>query len=270
MKEMDQRISAYIQHNFMEKVSFVARESEGMSVQTTDQYMRVDCGMPADTFNIGVLRADDAGSEGAVRQMTDYFAARSFPMSLWCWEPLGASTLQEIEHAGLSLAEVNEGMYAYAEDLSPGAYMPEGFAVKQVRTPGEVAQFGAVLSCLFGESSEAKHVSLYYDRLAESQLWTRPEMALYIGVLNDGTPVTVGSTIRSRDNVGIYDIATLDEYRKRGFGSAMFHHILSDILTWHDGLIVLQASEAGAGLYKRAGFRPVCAIRVFENGHGIE
>ena len=202
--------------------------------------------------------------------MADYFAARSFPMSLWCWEPLGASTLQEIEHAGLNLAEVNEGMYAYAEDLSPEAYMPEGFAVKQVRTPREVKQFGAVLSCLFGESSEAKHVSLYYERLAESRLWTRPEMVLYIGVLNDGTPVTVGSTIRSRDSVGIYDFATLDDYRKRGFGSAMFHHILSDILTWDDGLIVLQASEAGAGLYKRAGFRPVCAIRVFENGHGIE
>ncbi|MFL1673429.1 GNAT family N-acetyltransferase [Paenibacillus dendritiformis] len=270
MKEMDQRISAYIQDNFMEKVSFVARESEGMSVQSTEQYMLVDCGMPADTFNIGVLRADDADSEGAVRQMTDYFAARAFPMSLWCWEPLGPSARQAIEHAGLSLAEVNEGMYAYAEDLSPEAQMPEGFAVKQVRTPGEVRQFGAVLSSLFGDGSEAKHVNLYYERLAESPLWTRPEMALYIGVLSDGTPVSVGSIIRSRDSVGIYDIATLDEYRKRGFGSAMFHHIVSDILTWHDGLIVLQASEAGAGLYKRAGFRPVCAIWVFETGLGIE
>lgn len=66
MKEMNQRISAYIQHNFMEKVSFVAQESEGMSVQTTEQYMRVDCGMPADTFNIGVLRADDGLFCGAI------------------------------------------------------------------------------------------------------------------------------------------------------------------------------------------------------------
>lgn len=270
MKEIHQRISMLIQDNFMDKVSFVARESEEMSVQATAQYMLVDCGMPADTFNIGVLLAGDAGPERVVRLITNYFAARAFPMSLWCWEPLGASARQAIEHAGLSLAEVIEGMYAYAEDLSPEAQMPEGFAVKQVRTPGEVRQFGAVLSSLFGDGSEAKHVSLYYDRLAESPLLNRPEMALYIGVLNDGTPVSVGSTMRSRDSVGIYDIATLDEYRKRGFGSGMFHHIVSDILTWHDGLIILQASEAGAGLYKRAGFRPVRTICVFENGLGIE
>ncbi len=50
-------------------------------------------------------------------------------------------------------------------------------------------------------------------------------MKLFLGFY-EGEIVTVGSLICSKDSIGIYDIATKEEMRGRGFGSTMFNFLL--------------------------------------------
>ncbi|EJR63251.1 hypothetical protein IIO_02348 [Bacillus cereus VD115] len=41
--------------NFTFKISYIARLVQGMNVKETKDYITVDCGLPADTFNIITL-----------------------------------------------------------------------------------------------------------------------------------------------------------------------------------------------------------------------
>lgn len=265
----DQKMAAMIQQNFVHKVSYVASKSTGMFIKETDEFLYVDCGMPADTFNIGVLFTDSADDQRLLHETVDYFTDKNFPMSLWCWENIRDSTRQAIVKHGLFLSEVNIGMYAYTSDLHPAAEMPDGFSVRRVSSPMEVRQFGAALSSLFGNSMEGVNVRKYYDSLSESTLYNHSDLKLFIGFMNEKA-ACIGSAMYSNSSVGIYDIATLPEQRKKGLGSAMFNSILSEIKNSYDGLCVLQASEAGANLYRRAGFREVCNILVYENRNMLE
>ncbi len=47
-------------------------------------------------------------------------------------------------------------------------------------------------------------------------------MKLYLGFYKDEV-VSVGSLVCTQDSIGIYDIATKEEMRGKGFGSTMFH-----------------------------------------------
>lgn len=50
-------------------------------------------------------------------------------------------------------------------------------------------------------------------------------MKLYLGFYKDEV-VSVGSLVCTQDSIGIYDIATKEEMRGKGFGSTMFHYLL--------------------------------------------
>jgi len=265
----NQKMAALIQQNFVDKVSYVPRKSAGMSVIETDEFVNVDCGLPADTFNISVLLKDNTDAERLLRETVEPFTVQNFPMSLWCWDNISDSTRQAIMKHGLILSEVNIGMYAYTSDLHPAMELPFGFSVRQVGSPMEVRQLGVALSSLFGESMEGEYVRKYYEQLSESTLYKHSDLKLFIGLINDKV-VCIGSAMYTENSVGIYDIATVPEQRNKGLGSAMFHYILADIKRSYDGLCVLQASEAGANIYSRAGFQPVCNIAVFENRNMLD
>ena len=78
-------------------------------------------------------------------------------------------------------------------------------------------------------------------------------------------PSSTRKRVETSDSIGIYDIVTLKEMRGRGFGTEMFGFILKEIKTNYTGTCVLQASEAGMGIYAMAGFAKACEIAVYDN-----
>ncbi|MCG7409628.1 GNAT family N-acetyltransferase [Paenibacillus sp. ACRRX] len=91
---------------------------------------------------------------------------------------------------------------------------------------------------------------------------------MYVGEYN-GEAVSIGSLLSTENSVGIYDIATRQEYRGKGLGSAMFHYLLEEAKRMSDGICVLQASPEGLGIYKRAGCKEVSEVIVYGNRHLI-
>ncbi len=63
---------------------------------------------------------------------------------------------------------------------------------------------------------------------------------------------------------GLYSLATLKEFRGRGFGSAMTAHALSVARDLGMRGIALQASSDGLQIYERAGFRAIGESREFK------
>jgi ribosomal protein S18 acetylase RimI-like enzyme len=78
----------------------------------------------------------------------------------------------------------------------------------------------------------------------------------YVGYL-DGVPVATSALLASDGVAGVYNVATLPAYRKRGLGEAMTWHAVREGLAAGCQFGSLQASEMGQPIYARMGFRNI-------------
>ncbi|MDJ1476069.1 GNAT family N-acetyltransferase [Bacillus sp. LS15-K4] len=257
--------------NFTYKTSYIARQVHGMNVKETKDYIAVDCGLPADTFNIITLLNNDL-TEGIEKlyKVVNSYNQKKFPMSIWFWDDRHEQTIKsELIKLGLKEAEQNIAMVADLKAIHPTINMPEGFTIHKASSRGQIKKFGETLANLFGTSEEGTHVQAFYNQTASFDLWDSENMKLYIGLYKDEV-VSVGSLVCTKDSIGIYDIASKEEMRGKGFGSTMFNYLLQEAKGLNVAQCVLQASPDGINIYKKAGFRSVGQMAVFENRHLFE
>jgi predicted GNAT family acetyltransferase len=83
-----------------------------------------------------------------------------------------------------------------------------------------------------------------------------PDLSLYLGWL-DGVPVATALRASSHRIAGVFNVATVPAYRRRGLGSAMTLRAALD--RREEGCLgsYLQASPSGRHLYARLGYRHV-------------
>ncbi|WP_166703874.1 GNAT family N-acetyltransferase [Bacillus albus] len=252
--------------NFTYKTSYIARQLHGMNVKDTKDYIAIDCGLPADTFNIITLLNNDLmeGIEKLYKVVNSY-NQKKFPMSVWFWDDRHEQTIKnELIKLGLKEAEQNIAMVADLKTIHPTINIPEGFMIEKASASGQIKEFGETLANLFGTSEEGVHVQSFYNETASFDLWNSENMKLYLGLYKDEV-VSVGSLVCTKDSIGIYDIATKEEKRGKGFGSTMFHYLLQEAKELNVAQCVLQASPDGINIYKKAGFQSVGQMNVFEN-----
>ena len=254
--------------NFTYKTSYIARQVNGMDVKETKDYITVDCGLPADTFNIITLLNSNVteGIEKLYKEV-EYYNQKKFPMSVWFWDDKQEQTIKsELIKLGLKEAEKNIAMVAELKTIHPRINMPVGFTIQKASSSGQIKKFGETLANLFGTSEEGKNVQAYYNQTSSLNLWNSDNMKLYLG-LYKGEVVSVGSLVCTKDSVGIYDIATKEEMRGKGFGSTMFNFLLQEAKQLKNMYCVLEASPDGINIYEKSGFKAVGQMTVFENQH---
>ncbi|MCU5376202.1 GNAT family N-acetyltransferase [Bacillus cereus] len=257
--------------NFTYKTSYIARQVLGMNIKETKDYIAVDCGLPADTFNIITLLNNDV-TEGIEKlyKVVNNYNQKQFPMSVWFWNDKHEQIIKSaLIKNGLKEAEQNIAMVADLKTIHPTINMPEGFTIQKASSSGQIKNFGETLANLFGTSEEGIHVQAFYNETASFDLWNSENMKLYLGIFKNEV-VAVGSLVCTKDSIGIYDIATKEEMRGRGFGSTMFNYLLQEAKELKVAQCVLQASPDGINIYKKAGFQPVGQMTVFENRHLFE
>ncbi|WP_226639267.1 GNAT family N-acetyltransferase [Bacillus tropicus] len=257
--------------NFTYKTSYIARQAQGMNVKETKGYIAVDCGLPADTFNIITLLNNNVTEniEKLYKEVV-YYNQKKYPMSVWFWdEKLEGNIKNELIKLGLKETEQNIAMVANLHTILPTINMTEGFTIQKASSSGQIKKFGEALASLFGTSEEGIHVQAFYNQTASFHLWNSENMKLYLGFYKDEV-VSVGSLVCTQDSIGIYDIATKEEMRGKGFGSTMFNYLLQEAKELNVAQCVLQASPDGITIYKKAGFQSVGQMTVFENRHLFE
>ncbi|KXY47602.1 N-acetyltransferase [Bacillus toyonensis] len=257
--------------NFTFKISYIARLVQGMNVKETKDYIAVDCGLPADTFNIITLLNNNVTDRAKqLNKEVEYYNQKKFPMCVWLWdEEQGQTIKSELLKFGLKEAEHSIAMVADLKTISPTIDTPVGFTIQQASSLGQIQRFGKTLADLFGTSEEGIHVQSFYNQISSFDLWNSENMKLYLGMYKDEV-VTVGSLVCTKDSIGIYDIATQEEMRGRGFGSTMFNFLLQEAKKLKNTYCVLQASPDGINIYKKSGFQAVGRMTVFENRHLFE
>lgn len=264
---MREKLLRQVRENFEAKAADVARIAEGMQVFQTPHFLRVDCGSASTTFNVVVTRdLEGADLADLVRDNLEYFRNKGYPAAFWVWDsPRSSELASHLREAGLGSDEMDVAMVA---DLSEESRSPiessQGFEIQSARSRPQVELFGSILAELFGSSSESRHVYGYYRRIAEQGLESFPRLGLFLG-FHRGTAVSTGALFLDGRHAGIYDLATRQAYRRRGFGTALFRHLLRRAVESGCSRGILQASPDGLEIYRRAGFRPVGEVHVFEN-----
>lgn len=125
--------------------------------------------------------------------------------------------------------------------------------VKKATNPADIAVFTHVQAAGFNQKPED------YDRwhpwllAANQRNLGRRGQAFYIGYV-DGKPVGTTLIVHTEGLAGIYAVATLPEFRKRGVSTTVMSHALSEALSPQITLQVMDGSYAQS-LYEKLGFK---------------
>jgi ribosomal protein S18 acetylase RimI-like enzyme len=107
------------------------------------------------------------------------------------------------------------------------------------------------------------HVPLPWFRevFDNDSVWER--FICWVGYV-DGEPVSTAAAVMGGEAVGIYNVATMPEHRRHGYGETVMRHAVVEAQRRY-GIeqAVLQSTPAGQRLYERMGFRTVTNVAVY-------
>ena len=98
-------------------------------------------------------------------------------------------------------------------------------------------------------------------------LLANPNARVYVG-LDDGVPVATSMAFRTDEVLGIYNVATIESARGRGYETVMTWAVVADGEPGVD-LVILQASALGRPVYEHMGFRTVVEYEELEEPTGM-
>lgn len=102
----------------------------------------------------------------------------------------------------------------------------------------------------------------YFEALTND--WLKGDPArLYLARLPGGSTAAIGALIMGAGLPGVYVMATLPGYRRRGLGKAILARILSDAAADGHSLIALTAGELGYPLYRQFGFEHIFDYAIY-------
>ena len=105
----------------------------------------------------------------------------------------------------------------------------------------------------------------WFSEVFDDQGALRSGFRASVGYVGD-KPIGTTATVVSDGAIGLYNLATVPDYRSRGFGEALMRQSIAAEVRDHPDLpVVLQSTKSGLPLYKRLGFVTVTRFRVFVN-----
>lgn len=200
------------------------------------------------TFN-GVFSGGREADSTEIDRLAGILAAEGLPWSIQVrGEPTG-EVLDVAGRYGRHQRFVEPLMGCRREEARfRGAARGSGtLAVRVVRSDQQ-----KVYAELLGAGFEAP-ADPFHD-LMSGPLLDAPWGTAYLGDV-DGVPVGAGYGIRIGDEIGVFNIAVVPEFRGRGYGRLITERVLADGFAAGARSAYLQPSEAGLPLYESMGFR---------------
>ena len=204
-------------------------------------------GVPIAAMNMVVVHGPT--DPARVGSLLDAVAAPGVPYSLHLRPGLPAPARVEIEDRGLvRMADVPLMVLGGADALTAPP-PPERLTIR-VLTPAEAPLSVGVMAAAFEAPPEL------VGRVLAPPLLAGAHTRCYLGQV-DGRAVATGTAVTLGGHVAVFNVATLAEHRRRGYGTAVTVRALEDGWTLGASSALLQSSPSGAGLYAALGFRRV-------------
>lgn len=226
----------------------------GGVVEEHDGVLLAMTGAPQEWWNVAfVTRAlDDPAAR--LRSANEHFDARSQRYIMRIRDGLDPASEAAAEQLGLGYIDTLPGMTLASIPDAPAP--PGGLEIRTANSAEDMRHAARINAEAYGMEHDTV-VGLLPERLARHPAWET-----YIGYV-DGQPATTSSLLVTDGIAGVYFVATLDAYRRRGFGEAVTWHTVRRGAERGCSLATLQASEMGLPVYQGMGFRTVTGYKTF-------
>jgi GNAT superfamily N-acetyltransferase len=238
-------------------VAFVAILSgvPGALVTTDGGVAVVASGLPVSLFN-QLLVTDPEASPTAVATAVATMRERGASWLAHLREGVDARFEPILAAIGLAAGDDDATMPGMALHPIPAVEPAATHEIRLVRDEAGMADHVAVVAAGFGMPIELA------AQVMTPGLAAADGVSVYVGYL-DGLPITVGLGVRTGRTIGVYNIATVPEARRRGFGAEMTARVAADGLAAGCDTAILQASVMGQPIYERLGYRTVVRYRAW-------
>ena len=233
-------------------------------MERTPQAIRIEADIPHPLCNRVIAYQGPLSGNGLddIGGFADYYRARKclFTWLTWPHDDDAAELTQALEAIGLEKVDEISGMSLSLTDWTYEAPSIPGFVIEPIRTPSEMNRFRDIVPSVFGLEGEAGEVFVQISEAAafcENAVFRH-----YVGFL-DGEPAAAVTAVHDGETIGIYNVATLEAYRRRGLGGALTAHALREGQAAGGRLAVLQASRMAKSVYQAIGFNDDIAIGVY-------
>jgi ribosomal protein S18 acetylase RimI-like enzyme len=188
-----------------------------------------------------------------------HFNVRGLEWAYWvCEDWMEGRTRRKSRHLferqGLRHAVELPGMVA--ESLAPPVKRLPAVTVRRVSDVATRTAFCAIGSLCF-------HVPInWFREVFDNQLvWDR--FAAYVAY-QDEAPVSTAAIVIGGGAVGVYNVATIPDQQRRGYGEAVMRYAVAEAQREY-GIqrSTLQSTPAGLHLYQRMGYRTITRVSVY-------
>ena len=230
------------------------RELPGVSIAAA--------GVTFQMFNAAFLSAPvttEAELEQRVHLSMAHFHSRGLEWAYWVCEDwiegrARRKSRQMFERLGLRHAVDLPGMVADCI-LPPLKPLP----AVNVRRVGDEATRGDF--CTIGSICFHVPINWFREVFDNQHVWAR--FAAYVAYQNE-VPVSTAAIVIGGGAVGVYNVATVPDQQRRGFGEAVMRHAVAEAQREHGiARSILQSTPAGLHLYQRMGYRVVTRVSVY-------
>lgn len=182
-----------------------------------------------------------------------HFALTGLPWRWWIWPQMEPADLQDrLAARGLVPRGVLTAMSVDLRATRDDRPDPAGLLIERVATKEGLALAADIAGATFGLPPEKR--PRYLEVFSALGFAAEAAFQSYVGYVA-GAPVAVSQSFIDDGVVGIYTVATLPEYRGRGYGAALTLAPLRDARTRNCRYGILQSTEMGRRVYERLGFR---------------
>ncbi len=248
--------------NLRESFRVIAASRQAGEVRELQGVSIASAGVTFQMFNAAFL-SGPVLTEGELSQRVllpgMHFNSRGLEWAYWVCEdwiaPRPRRRLRAVmDRMGLRHSVDLPGMVA--ESVAPAARKLPNLEVRRVSDQSTRDAFCAIGSVCF-------HVPLAWFHEVFDSSGVFQQFASYVGYV-EGEPVSTTALVMGGGAVGVYNVATLPQYQRRGYGEALMRYGLTDFRR-RNGVdrTVLQSTPAGLKLYERMGFRTVTRVGVY-------
>jgi hypothetical protein len=251
----EQEIVARADANYFDSMRAFAVNVDTGEVRERGGLLIVATGLPVAMLNIAFVMRPLSDAATLLSEAISYFDGRGLPFLVRLRESIDAESERTATTLGLArFPESLPGMVLHPIPAAPPASAQ--LEVRRVNDMPSLLQYADVLARGFGMPPELGRA------FASPAMLSPTDVSLYTGFV-DGEAVATSALFMSHRVAGVYNVATLDTHRRRGFGEAITWHAVMDGVAARCTMASLQASEMGKPVYERMGFKTVTTYKTY-------
>jgi ribosomal protein S18 acetylase RimI-like enzyme len=241
--------------NFGESAAHLHRDTPGAGLLSTDGLVIADSGGADPAFNsVTMIRLSPDTADERIAAAVATVAATGREFSWWVdAHATPSDVLSRLQAAGLTLIERIPTMRLDLVDATDTLAEPHaaGLEIRAVTTTAGLADFAAVVDASM--DPPVTSAAEFYARAAAEAPDPAGPARFLVGYL-DGVAVATAQVLLAAGVAGLYNITTLPDHRRRGYGSALTRAALRLAAAEGYATAVLESSAEGESVYRPLGF----------------